>query len=85
MKLKEIQNNILSEYHKLSTVQIKQGIQIIKDKGYCQKATGYICNMCLMQGRCSGVPTIMVQRVRKRLLKVMTEEELEQRLFDEML
>jgi len=83
MKLEEMANNIQKEYNSLIPAKIKTGLAILAVEA-CTR-TRHSCSECINYGECGD--TFEGRRIlaRKKLLKVMTEEELNGLLFDYLL
>ena len=85
MKLDDMTNKIQTEYYSLTSVQIKKGLDIIS--GVDCNATLPLrsdCSHCLILGECHPKDT-RKEKAKRRLLKIMTEEKLNELLFDHLL
>ena len=83
MKLEEMANKIQKEYDSLSPAKIKTGLEILSAPA-CTR-TAFRCAECLLYGECGNYFERRKEQAREKLLKVMTEEELNELLFDNLL
>jgi len=82
MKLEELHSLVQKRYDLLTPEQILKGLELVAGID-CNNGV-YRCHVCLIIGECYPKENRKIA-AKKKLLKVMTGEELQEKLFDYLL